>query len=211
MALLEVDHVYKNIKQKQILNNICFCASSEHIYGFCGENGAGKTMLFKVIAGLVCPTRGKILYNQKTFAPNRFDIRIGIVTEHTSLYPRLSAYENLLCLARLNNFITSDEIKSVISLVGLDPQNDKPFGEFSLGMKQRLLIAQAIMEKPHILLLDEPTNAIDKAGVQLVLDIVQKQKERGAIILVSSHISDDIQQLCDTFFEMKQGSIVNVF
>lgn len=206
MHTLEVKSLFKIIKKIPVLQDISFTLSGGTITGFIGDNGSGKSMLFRTIGGLVAPTSGQILFDNRQMdwrnRPN-----IGITNEHVSLFPELTGFQNLKFLADIKKTISVKEIVASITAVGLDPDNPKPFKKYSLGMKQRLLLAQAIMESPDILLLDEPTNGIDKNGVQLFYEIAKKVAAKGAIVMIASHQSNDICALCDCTYLVAGGGV----
>jgi len=191
------------------LNNISFELCGSQITGVVGENGSGKTTLFRIISGLVTPSSGYLSWNGEKISRHKDAPRIGIVLDNVSLFPELSALQNLMLLSRINSIVTMQEVREVISLVGLDPDNPLHFSKFSLGMKQRLLLAQAIMEKPDILLLDEATNGIDADGLELYYKIIKSEAQRGAIVFLSSHRAVDIARLCDKVIYMRQGEILD--
>ena len=181
-------NISKKIGKKEILKDINLQLKNGMVYGFVGRNGSGKTMLFRALSGLMTVTSGKILLDGKELHKDmRVLDNMGIVIENAGLYPELTGFENLKLLAKLNKKIDDRQIKSAISRVGLDPEDKRTFKKYSLGMKQRIMIAQAIMETPDILMLDEPTNALDEEGVALMRNIVKEEKERGAMILIASH------------------------
>ena len=205
---LVADNISKSIKNKVILHDINIEFESGKVYGIVGRNGSGKTMLFRALSGIMSVDSGeirlddKILHKDFNVLPN-----MGIVLENAGLYPELSGYDNLKYLADINKKIGKDEIVRTIERVGLDPKDKKSYRKYSLGMKQRIVIAQAIMEKPDILFLDEPTNALDESGVQEVRNIILEEKERGAIILLASHSREDIELLADEVYYMSAGKI----
>ena len=162
-------------------------------------------MLMRVIAGLVNPSSGQLLFDGK----NRVDAdpNIGIMIENASLYPELSGRENLRLLASIRKRATNEEIDHAIRRVGLEPEDKRMFRKYSLGMKQRLMLAQAIMEQPEVLLLDEPTNAIERKGVELVHQIMSEEAQRGAIVLLASHVDYDIRSLCSRVFLIEKGRL----
>lgn len=170
--LLYAESVSKKIGSKQILQNISLNLSGGNVYGFVGENGSGKTMLFRILSGLVKPTTGKVCLNRTDIHKGRCSERIGVIIENSCMWPELTGWENLLFLGSLNKRISKADIRTTLERVGLDPTNPLPIKKYSLGMRQRLIVAQAIMEKPNFLFLDEPTNAIDKEGVLLIRDII---------------------------------------
>lgn len=200
-----LENITKQIGKTTVLMDICLTMKCGQIYGITGENGSGKTMLMRVIAGLVSPSTGKLLFDGK----NRADANpnIGIMIENASLYPELSGRENLRLLASIRKQATNEDIDRAIRRVGLEPTDKRTFRKYSLGMKQRLMLAQAIMEQPDVLLLDEPTNAIDKKGVELVHQIMSEEASRGAIVLLASHVDYDIRSLCSKVFLIEKGKM----
>lgn len=209
MNTLEVRNVSKVIKGTAVLKNINLTLNGGKIYAFRGENGSGKTMLFRVLSGLSPETVGSILYNGHKLHEKKEVTNIGIIIENASLFPQFTGFQNLLYLAKLNHRINKEEIKNALERVGLDPNDTRTLRKYSLGMKQRLLIAQAIMEKPDFLFLDEPTNAIDREGVKLIHKIIKEEAERGAIVLMASHIDQDVSMLADKSYVMNRGEITD--
>jgi len=206
MKILKIKNLNKKIKKNTILKDINLELVSGKIYGFVGRNGSGKTMLFRAIAGLIKPDEGSIEYNEKILHKNMDVIpNLGVLIENVGLYPEFTGRNNLKFLADINNKITIADINEAIDRVGLDCNDKRPVRKYSLGMKQRIVIAQAIMEKPDVLLLDEPTNALDKEGVSLIRGIIKEERDRGALILISSHNHEDIENLCDEVFYMEGG------
>lgn len=209
MNVLKAEHVYKRIRRKEILVDINLELCSGKIYGFVGRNGSGKTMLFRALSGLINIDSGKISFNEKTL---RKDMEVlpnmGLMLENAGLYPELTGFQNLKILSQIRKVISDIDIKQSISKVGLNPDDKRSFRKYSMGMKQRLIIAQAIMEKPDIIILDEPTNALDEKGVIEVRNIIEKEKKRGAIILLASHNRQDIDILADHIYILNQGNIM---
>lgn len=206
MNSLEVQSITKEICQEKVLNKVNFCASGGKIYGIDGKNGSGKSMLFRAISGLVKVDNGSIVWNGEDCTRNLAQkIRMGIIVENVNLYADLNAMENLRYLAKINNYIGEKEIIETLDKIGLDSNNKKKMKTFSLGMRQKLVIAQAIMEKPDLLLLDEPTNALDEETVRRFREILKEEKRRGAIILIASHNREDIEELCDEVYVMNDG------
>lgn len=203
---LELKNVSKTIDGRVIIKPFHAVLEGGKVYGFVGENGSGKTMLFRLMGQLVPPTTGELLYDGfrvgKKNQPN-----IGVIIEHASLFPDMTGFENLEYLAGFRKRITKHEICEAIKRVGLDPADKRVFRKYSLGMKQRLLLAQAIMEKPDYLILDEAGNGLDKDGQVLLHDIIREEAERGAVVIIASHISWDISTLCDSVFYVDQGEI----
>ena len=202
---VKLENITKQIGTTTILENICLTMKCGQIYGITGENGSGKTMLMRVIAGLVSLSSGQLLFDGK----NRVDAdpNIGIMIENASLYLELSGRENLRLLASIRKRATNEEIDQAIRRVGLEPEDKRTFRKYSLGMKQRLMLAQAIMEQPEVLLLDEPTNAIDRKGVELVHQIMNEEAQRGAVVLLASHVDYDIRSLCSRVFLIEKGQL----
>jgi len=165
-------------------------------------------MLFRAICGLIKPTSGTIYVLGKKLGKDiSFPESLGIIIESVGFWPHYTGFQNLRFLAAIKNIITDIEIKRAIERVGLDPNDKRPYSKYSLGMKQRLGIAQAIMEKPDLIILDEPTNALDEDGISLIRNILIEEKKRGATILIASHNKDDIELLSDCKFKMEQGCV----
>lgn len=205
---LIVDKISKSIRKKVILNEISLELEEHAVYGFVGRNGSGKTMLFRAISGLmridsgVITYDGKILHKDMEVLPS-----LGIVIENAGLYNHLTGFENLKKLAGFKRAVSDPEIINAMERVGLDPKDKRKYYKYSLGMKQRLAIAQAIMERPEVIMLDEPTNALDEEGVARIRQIIQEERERGAIILLASHSREDIELLADHVYCMKEGAL----
>ena len=200
--------VCKEIKKKVILSHISLDLTSGNVYSFVGENGSGKTMLFRAISGLMDLTSGTVTLDGKELHKD-FEVlpNLGLTIENAGLYPELTGMENLRLLAKLNKKIGDEEIREAIERVGLDPKDRRTFRKYSLGMKQRIVVAQAIMEKPDILLLDEPTNALDEDGVDLVRKIILEEKERGALVLIADHNPEDVRLLADKVYKITRGVV----
>lgn len=206
---LIADKIGKKIRDKQILSNISLELSGGNVYGFVGRNGSGKTMLFRALSGLmrvdegVISLDGKILHKDFSVLPS-----LGIVLENAGLYPNLTGVENLTYLAEMKKTIGQEEIRRATKRVGLDPDDKRLYGKYSLGMKQRLVIAQAIMESPDVIMLDEPTNSLDEFGVEEIRKLILEEKKRGALVLLASHNKDDIRMLADELYRIENGSIL---
>lgn len=203
MEKLEINHVCKTINGSTVLSDVSMVLTPGKIYGLTGDNGSGKTMLMRAICGLILPSSGEILFDGRE--RREADPTIGAMIENTSLYTDMTGFDNLRLLSRIRKLAGPEDIRTAISRVGLEPNDKRTFKKYSLGMKQRLFLAQAIMERPDILLLDEPTNAIDQEGVKLVHQIMQEEANRGAIVLLASHISVDIRSLCSRVYIMDHG------
>lgn len=205
-SIIKLEHYTKIIKENTILNDITLELKSGKIYAFVGHNGSGKSMLFKAICGFIKPTSGKVKVRNKVISKDIcFPEKIGILIETVGLLPNLTAFENLKILARIQNKITDNDIKDTLSMVGLDPENKKPIKKYSLGMKQKVGIAQAIMEKPEIIILDEPMNGLDLESVNNIRNIILDLKAKGNTILLASHNESDIDILADEIFQLNNG------
>lgn len=205
-AMISIENLNKQFKNQLVLNNINVKFSNWHIYGIIGRNGSGKTVLLKCICGFLKPTTGVISVNHKIVGKDiDFPENLGFIIETPGFLLNYSGYKNLKYLASIRKKIDGNEIKESMSLVGLDSADKKHVGKYSLGMRQRLGIAQAIMEKPDILVLDEPMNALDKNGVEEMRRLFLKMKSEGKLILLTSHNREDIEILCDEVYEMEEG------
>ncbi len=205
-----LENITKRIKKNQVLNGISYTFEDGKVYGLYGINGSGKTMLLRAISGLIRMDGGKIIVNGEVLGEKiSFPQNVGIVIENMQLLPECSAKKNLEMLSEIKKIADEKDIISVLKRVGLNPDSDKKVKKFSLGMKQRLNIAQAIFEKQEIILLDEPTNALDEEGIQLIYDIVREEKERGATIIISTHHKEDLKELCDVILKVSAGKIVD--
>ena len=203
---IKVENVYKSFGKTVVLQDINVLFEKGKIHGLIGRNGSGKTMLMKCICGFVPVSSGEIIINGKILKNGKeIPDNIGVIIETPGFLPAYSAYRNLKFLADIKGKISKQEIYEAISKVGLDPKSKKHVGKYSLGMRQRLGLAQAIMEDPDILILDEPMNGLDKDGVKdmqnYLLDLVAK----GKTIIIASHSSEDISILCDEVYEIDKG------
>ena len=203
---IEVQNVVKRFRDQVVLKNVSISFEKGKIHGIVGRNGSGKTVLFKCIGGLMHPAEGVILVNGKRVGRDvDMPEDIGAIIEAPGFLPNYSGYKNLRFLANIRRKIGKEEILNVLKTVGLDPESRKHVGKYSLGMRQRLGIAQAIMEDPEILILDEPMNGLDNAGVQDIRALLLELKAQGKTILLASHNHEDIAALCDTVHEMDGG------
>lgn len=204
--MVEIKNYCKSIKSRPILNNVSYNFEYGKIYGLYGHNGSGKTMLLRAIAGLLVPDSGSVvidgnvLHKDMSFPPS-----IGIVIENMNLLPQYNAFDNLKILGKIKKTATDEDIKTALERVGL--KSDLKVKKFSLGMKQRLNIAQAVFEKQKIILLDEPTNALDNDGVQLIYKLLKEEKERGALVVITTHHKEDLEEICDVVLEMTEGEL----
>lgn len=204
---IEIKDLSKKIKDTYVLKDINISFESGKVYGIVGRNGSGKTMLFRGISGLM-KTTGEVWIDDKLLGRDMSIVpSLGIIIENTQMYPEFSGYKNLKMLADFNRKIGEKEVKESLARVGLDPKDKRPIRKYSLGMKQKLAIAQAIMEKPDVLLLDEPTNGLDDSSVKNFWNIIQEEKKRDTIILLASHSKDDISVLADEVYHMHNGCL----
>lgn len=207
-SIIKVDNVIKKFGSEIALNNVSIEFERGKIYGIVGRNGSGKTVLFKTIIGFLKPTSGRIIVDGREIGRDTdFADHIGIIIETPGFLSAYSGYKNLEYLASIKNIIGKKEIKESMERVGLDPNSKKKVGTYSLGMRQRLGIAQAIMENPDILILDEPMNGLDNQGVKEVREILLNLKEEGKSIILASHNKEDIEVLCDEVYEMDHGKL----
>ncbi len=206
MNAISVNNLTKRFKEATVLNNINVDFETGKVHGLIGRNGSGKTMLMKCICGIVPYKIGEIRVNDKIIGKD-VDIpaNVGVIIETPGFLPNYSGFNNLKFLAKIKNKIGKDEIRKAISSVGLNPDDKKHVGKYSLGMRQRLGLAQAIMEDPDILILDEPMNGLDKDGVKDMRQYLLDLKAQGKTILIASHSAEDIDVLCDTVWEMDKG------
>lgn len=208
--MIIIENATKKFGTQTVLNNVSLTLENGKIYGFVGQNGCGKTVLFKSICGFIYLDRGTITVDGKVIGKDIDIIKdAGIIIESPGFLPNYSAFKNLKFLTMIKDNIGDEQIKSTLISVGLDPESKKVVGKFSLGMRQRLGIAQAIMENPHILILDEPMNGLDKRGVEDIRKILMDLKKKGKLILLASHNPLDIDILCDCVYELDAGTIVN--
>ena len=208
---VKLENIQKSLKGNQVLKDISYTFEGGKIYGVYGHNGCGKTMLLRAISGLMIPNDGKVMINGKELHKGNYSFpeSIGIIIEHMELLPQYSAYDNLKILAKIKKKAKDEDIKEVLEAVGLDASSKKKVRKFSLGMKQRLNIAQAVFENPEIIILDEPTNAIDTKGIELIYALLRKHSEQGALIIITSHHKEDLEELSDITLKMDEGMIAD--
>ena len=203
-----LQNVSKTYKDHTVLNNISMELERGKIHGFIGYNGSGKTVLFKLICGFIKVSSGNIcVMGQNITKEYNNAIKIGAIVEVPGFIPYKTGFKNLFYLAQLSSAASKEDIEKAMITVGLDPKSKKPVNHYSLGMKQRLGIAQAIMENPDLLVLDEPFNGLDKEGVAEMHKLLQQLKEKGVTILLASHSQTDIDSLCDTVHELDAGNM----
>lgn len=209
--MIKLENVSKNIKDRIVLDHINFTFEDGKVYGLKGINGSGKTMLMRLIAGLIFPSDGKIFVSGKELGRDiSFPESIGLLLENPVFLDRYTGLDNLKLLAELSGSVDVEKLKQILIKVGLDPDDKRKYRKYSLGMKQRLGIAAAIMDEPSILLLDEPINALDEDGVELFTKIMNEEKERGTLIILSCHEEMRLWEYADVIVFMKDGKIVDV-
>lgn len=198
----------KILKGRVVLDHVSLELERGGIFGFSGPNGSGKTMLFRAVCGLIHLTSGEIsVFGEKIDEDISFPRSLGVIIENVGFWGEYTGFRNLKMLASIRHQINDGGIKDAIRRVGLDPEEKRTYKKYSLGMKQRLAIAQAIMEKPELLVLDEPTNALDEDGVALIRKVLKEEQQRGATILIASHNREDIESLCNRHFTMAEGRL----
>lgn len=207
---IEIKNVNKTIKKALILRDINLLFEGGKVYGLKGRNGSGKTMLMRAICGLITPESGTIDINGKILGKDiSFPESIGVLIENPSFISNYTGFKNLKVLASIKGIITDDRIREALEEIGLNPDDKRTFKKYSLGMKQKLGIAAAIMEEPDIVILDEPINALDEASVVNVREILARQKQRGAVIIIACHDKSELEALSDEIIEISEGRIVN--
>lgn len=209
--VIEVCDVNKYFGEEHVLKNVSHTFEKGRIHGIVGNNGSGKTVLMKCICGFLKPDSGVIYVNHKQVGKETdFPEDIGIIIETPGFLPHLSGTQNLKILASLQKKANALTIRAVLEQVGLDPDMKKPVGKYSLGMRQRLGFAQALMEDPSLLILDEPFNGLDKHGVVHIRNVIKGLREEGKTVVLASHNQVDIDELCDTVCEMDAGVLTVV-
>ena len=206
--IIEVKNVSKNFRETRALDNISLDFERGKIHGIIGRNGSGKTVLMKCICGFMTPTSGEVLVNGEKVRPSKAQENIGLIIETPGFIGGKSGLRNLQYLLRLRGKSDRSTVENAMRAVGLDPENKKPVRKYSLGMRQWLGIAQAIMEDPELLLLDEPMNGLDNQGVEDMRGLFAELRERGKTILLASHSNEDVRALCDTVCELDNGRVM---
>lgn len=208
--VIEFRNVYKKLQKNQVLNNINLEVFPGEVIGIVGQNGSGKTTILRHIAGLIYPDQGEVIVSGRKVFPGlmgNLPVNIGALIEAPIFLPYCSGVRNLEMLANIREIISKKQVRATLELVGLDPDNKKPVKTYSQGMRQRLGIAQAIMENPDILLLDEPTNGLDAQGVQCFKEIISNQVDKGVTVILVSHVQEEIDKLSDKVFVLSNGQL----
>lgn len=204
--VIKVRNVTKTFKEATVLKDVTVSFERGKIYGIIGRNGSGKTVLFKCICGLIPVTQGEITVLGQSIGDGlKVPKGVGAIIETPGFLPNVSGYRNLYYLASLSGKPDRQRIREVINMVDLDPDSRKHVGHYSMGMRQRLGLAQAIMENPEVLILDEPMNGLDNETVESIRAFLLGQKEQGKTIILASHSKEDISQLCDVVYQMDAG------
>lgn len=206
--VIEVKNICKSFKNNQVLNNVNMHLESGHIYGLYGRNGSGKSVFLKILCNLYAPSRGEVLIDGVNYNnQNNCYESMGVLIENPSFFPDLTGFENLKMLAKIKNKITDEDINKMLELVNLRDEKDKKYSKYSLGMKQKLGIVQAIMENQDIVILDEPFNGIEEKTVNKLIEYLKKYKEKDKIIIISSHIKEDLKSLSDKIYFFDNGNV----
>lgn len=207
--MIEIINYTKVIRKATVLKNINLRLESGRVYGLSGKNGSGKTMLMRAICGLIRPTEGKVVIDCEVLGETlSFPPSVGVLIENPDFLEGRTALSNLKLLASIKNIASESDIKASLSAVGLDPFDKRKYRKFSLGMKQKLGIAAAIMENPKILILDEPLNALDADGVERVRKILRHFKEQGSTVILACHDREELEHLSDEIIKIESGEIV---
>lgn len=198
----------KYIKKALILDDVNIQLTGGKIYGLKGPNGSGKTMLMRLLCGLIRPTSGEVWIDGKKLGKDMdFPESVGLLIENPAFLPNYTGYENLELLAQIRGKIGAEQICQSLMEVGLEPDDPRRYRKYSLGMKQRLGIAAAIMEKPDLLIVDEPTNALDDSGVEQICTILRRERERGALVVIACHDSLLLETLSDEIYKIYEGKV----
>ena len=207
---IEIKELTKVLSGNKVVDNVNITMESGKVYGLCGYNGCGKTMLMRLIAGLIIPTTGSVSYDGKILGKHiGFPPSIGILIENPAFLNSRSGFNNLKLLASIKGKTDEKTIADAIRKVGLDPDDKKKYRKYSLGMKQRLGIAAAIMESPDLIILDEPTNALDSSGVKLTQKLIRQECERGALVIMTCHDKDILENVCDVIYNIEHARIID--
>lgn len=206
--ILNLEHVNKTIKKALVLDDVTMTLEGGHIYGLKGPNGSGKTMLMRMMAGLIRPTSGHVFVDGRQLGRDMdFPPSIGLLLENPSFLPNHTGLKNLELLAGIQHRVTSEDIRQTLQDVGLNPDDPRTFRKYSLGMKQRLGIAAAIMERPDLILVDEPTNALDDTGIEQICALLRRERDRGALLVLSCHDASILEELSDEIFHICDGKL----
>lgn len=204
--IISIENVSKKIQGATVLDNVNLRMESGNIYGLLGRNGSGKTMLMRAICGLIRPTEGKIIIDgAQQWKDFSFPLDLGMLIETPTFLPEFTGFENLEMLSSIRKTISGNEIREALKKVGLEPDDKRVTRKYSLGMRQRLGIACAIMESPRLLILDEPFNGLDVDGYELMKSIILEEKQKGTLIVLACHNKDELENLSDVIYKVEQG------
>lgn len=207
---LKVENVCKKIKEDYVLKNVTLSMEKGRVYGIQGKNGCGKSMLMRVMCGLVLPSAGRVVISGEELGKEiSFPRSVGVLIEHPGFLNGYSGFQNLKILASVSRKADEDGIRKTLERVGLSENMNKKYRKYSLGMKQKLGIAAAIMEQPEIIMLDEPANGLDEKSEKRMWEIIREEKERGALVIVACHDSEALESVADELFRMKNGEITD--
>lgn len=207
--IIKIENVSKIIRGNSVIEHISMELASGKVFGFRGINGSGKTMLMRLIAGLIYPTKGQITVDNKILGRDiNFPENMGLLIENPAFLDNYSGFANLKLLSSIQDKIDDKQIRRTLERVGLEPDSKKKYKKYSLGMKQKLGIAAAVLEKPELLILDEPANALDEEGVERLKKIVQEEKERGALIILSCHDAYLLEEMSDVIYLLQDGKLL---
>lgn len=209
MTRLVLEEINKKIRDNVILSDINAEFESGRIYGLRGQNGCGKTMLMRIISGLIIPDSGRVVINDKTLHRDmEFPESIGALIENPAFLPRYNGFDNLNLLVSLQKGLNSEDIRDAMEKVGLNPNDRRSYKKYSLGMKQKLGIANAVMGKPELIILDEPINTLDEESVERIKSILKELRDAGRLIIIACHDKEELEYLSDVIIEMKEGRII---
>ncbi len=205
---IEFKNVTKKFKDITILKDINLVFESGNIYGLFGRNGSGKSVFLKLLCGFYTPSEGEILYNGENLNKKlEFPPNTRALIEKPNFFPDLTGFENLKFLAEIQNKITDKEINDTLEFLGLDNEKNKKYSKYSLGMKQKLGIAQVLMENPDVIVLDEPFNGVENVTVLKIIDYLKEEAKKGKLIFISTHIMEDLEKLTDKIYYFDDGAI----
>ncbi|PZF88712.1 multidrug ABC transporter ATP-binding protein [Listeria ivanovii] len=211
MREIKLKAVSKTLKKREVIRDVTITMGGNNVYGFQGVNGSGKTVLFKLILGFLKPTIGEIFIDgEKMHDKIEFASDTGFIIEYPGFIKYYSGFENLKLLAAIQNKITDKTIYEAIAKVGLNPNNKNKVKDYSLGMRQRLGIAQSFMENPTIIILDEPTNALDTDGINMLKNLIAEWRTQGKLVLLTSHNEAFLKEVCDNLYIIENGGIMEV-
>lgn len=209
MFYIEVKDYTKKLKGNYVLSHVNVRFEEGHVYGLKGKNGSGKTMLMRAVSGLIHPTEGYVDINGQVLGRDiSYPDSLGLLLENPAFLSGETGFSNLSILAKLRNQVTIEQIRQTLVDVGLDPNDKRKYYKYSLGMKQKLGIAAAIMEQPKIIILDEPINALDSETAEKIKNIILREKKRGALIILACHDTEELHYLSDTIIEISEGRIL---